>query len=230
MPGEPFGLKREIRVTGDGSPTIYVPALNENYHSSHGAVQESLHVFIEAGLKQFSLPRLRIFEVGFGTGLNCLLTCIYGRGRKIQYHTIEPFPVDAGLLESLYYPNLCTPDISVIFNIMHKVQWEAEQEITEGFALLKSRCSLNDFIPSDVYNLVYFDAFAPEVQPELWTMEVFEKIYNMLAYNGVLVTYCAKGEVRRNLQACGFVTERLPGPPGKREMLRARKLGSENDL
>jgi tRNA U34 5-methylaminomethyl-2-thiouridine-forming methyltransferase MnmC len=222
-PNESFNLKREIRITEDGSSTIFLPELNENYHSIHGAIQESMHVFIEAGLKQIPKKELSVFEVGFGTGLNCFLSFLYAEGKKIAYHAIEKFPVEDSLLSGLNYTNAFNDEALSIFNEIHKIPWNAEVSITTDFSLLKIVGDINSYLPKSSYNLIYFDAFAPEVQPELWTLEVFQKMYAMLIPDGILVTYCAKGEVRRTMQSCGFSVERIPGPPGKREMLRARK-------
>jgi tRNA U34 5-methylaminomethyl-2-thiouridine-forming methyltransferase MnmC len=224
-PGEFFSLKREVRITDDGSSTIFIPALNENYHSTHGAIQESMHVFIEAGLNQNNSQSINIFEVGFGTGLNCVLTHVYSRGRKILYNAIEKFPVDNDLLNQLNYGEIAD---KTFFQILHQSPWDIEMEAAPGFIMRKITGDISEFNPDIKYNLIYFDAFAPEVQPELWTPVIFEKMYNMLDPGGILTTYCAKGEVRRTMQKCGFKVERLPGPPGKREMLRASKSGIEN--
>lgn len=222
-PGEPFKLKREIRATGDGSPTIYLPELNENYHSTHGAVQESMHVFIEAGLHQVESEQINVFEVGFGTGLNCLLTFLHATDKEITYHSIEKFPVEDSLLSELKYGNICPAEYFRIFKTMHELPWDNECILSPRFKLKKIENDLSSFLPDTFYKLIYFDAFAPEVQPELWTPKIFQKMFEMMESGGILVTYCAKGEVRRTMQACGFKVERIPGPPGKREMLRARK-------
>jgi tRNA U34 5-methylaminomethyl-2-thiouridine-forming methyltransferase MnmC len=222
-PDEPFTFKREVITTEDGSSTIFLPELNENYHSIHGAIQESMHVFIDAGLKQINADKIKIFEVGFGTGLNCWLTYKNAVWRNILYHAIERFPIGVDLVQKLNYSQVPESDDGSFFGQVHELPWEMESKVRQGFTLHKFKGDLISFQPKHTYNLIYFDAFAPEVQPELWIAEIFQKMFDMLDPGGILVTYCAKGEVRRTMQACGFVTERLPGPPGKREMLRAIK-------
>jgi tRNA U34 5-methylaminomethyl-2-thiouridine-forming methyltransferase MnmC len=221
--GQPFDLEREVRITSDGSSTIFIPYLNENYHSTHGAMQESMHVFIEAGFKQINSHPVKIFEVGFGTGLNCLLTYLNSNGRQVVYHSIERFPVENNLLKQLNYNQLLEGNVPNFFDSMHKLPWDVELEVVPEFKLKKITEDINQYEPDITFNLIYFDAFAPEVQPGLWTLEVFQKMFEMLDPGGILVTYCAKGDVRRTMQACGFKTERLPGPPGKWEMLRATR-------
>jgi tRNA U34 5-methylaminomethyl-2-thiouridine-forming methyltransferase MnmC len=222
-PDEPFTFKREVITTEDGSSTIFLPELNENYHSTHGAVRESMHVFIDAGLKQINSDKIKIFEVGFGTGLNCWLTFKNSEGRDILYHAIERFPIEDNLIQKLNYGQFTGVGGDLFFSQIHEFPWEKELMMSQRFMLKKIKGDLISFETPQTYNLIYFDAFAPEVQPELWSAEVFRKMYDMLEPGGILVTYCAKGEVRRTMQACGFAVERLPGPPGKREMLRAIK-------
>lgn len=219
-------LKREIITTKDGSKTIYIPELNENYHSVNGAIQESMHIFIDRGLALFKeKEEVRIFEVGFGTGLNALLTHHTTRNKHIFYQSIEKYPLKPEEVLALDYPKLL-PDSTqkaLIFDTLHSAEWERKCKIGAGFELLKQQVELSSFQTTNKFDLVYFDAFAPEIQPDLWTVEVFDKMFSLLNKGGVLVTYCAKGQVRRNMQAAGFKVERLPGPPGKREILRAIK-------
>jgi tRNA U34 5-methylaminomethyl-2-thiouridine-forming methyltransferase MnmC len=221
--GEAFNLKREVKTTEDGSSTIFLPELNENYHSTHGAIQESVHVFIETGLKQVKANMVKIFEVGFGTGLNCLLTYKNSEGKEMVYHAIERFPVEAELIQKLNYGQNSGADERLFFSQIHKQHWGKELVVRPGFFLKKIEGDIISFQPDISFNLIYFDAFAPEVQPELWSAAIFQKMFEMLEPGGILVTYCAKGEVRRTMQACGFTVERIPGPPGKREMLRATR-------
>jgi len=204
-----------------------MPELNVTYHSIHGAIQESKHVFIEAGLKSL-LPvegtALNVFEMGFGTGLNALLTIIESERlqRKIYYETVEQFPVDTGEVRSLNYcEQLDREDLQPIFEQLHSCEWEKKVNITENFGFNKSRTNLLNLETSETFELIYFDAFAPNTQPELWTNEIFEKMFAMLEPGGILVTYCSKGDVRRAMQAAGFIVEKHPGPRGKREMIRA---------
>jgi len=220
-------MQRKLILTGDGSHTISMPELNVTYHSIHGAIQESKHVFIEAGLKSL-LPvegtALNVFEMGFGTGLNALLTIIESERlqRKIYYETVEQFPVDNGEVRSLNYcEQLGREELQPIFEQLHSCEWEKKVNITENFGFNKSRTNLLNLETSETFELIYFDAFAPNVQPELWTNGIFEKMFAMLEPGGILVTYCSKGDVRRAMQAAGFIVEKLPGPRGKREMTRA---------
>jgi len=220
-------MQRKLILTGDGSHTISMSELNVTYHSIHGAIQESKHVFIEAGLKSL-LPvegtALNVFEMGFGTGLNALLTIIESERlqRKIYYETVEQFPVDNGEVRSLNYcEQLDREDLQPIFEQLHSCEWEKKVNITENFGFNKSRTNLLNLETSETFELIYFDAFAPNVQPELWTNGIFEKMFAMLEPGGILVTYCSKGDVRRAMQAAGFIVEKLPGPRGKREMTRA---------
>lgn len=222
----------EIRLTDDGSPTLFVPELNEHYHSSFGAVQESMHVFIEAGLN--SLPgketAINILEVGFGTGLNALLTVLHSFGKTIFYHGIDAYPVDEGKIAQLDYPGFIKVEKAKnLFKNMHLVEWNEDSVITEKFMLKKERAKIEEnILVSEKYDLIYFDAFAPEVQPELWTAEVFKKLFDATKPGGILVTYSSKGLVKQNLRTAGFVVKRLPGPPGKRHMLRATKTISDS--
>ena len=222
-------MERKIILTSDGSHTIAIPEMNVTYHSIHGAIQESLHVFIQAGLKDSGVFDLvgvhHILEIGFGTGLNALLTLIEADKHKnrIYYTAIEPHPLDETEANQLNYcEQLNLRDYQKFFEKMHQCGWEEMFEITEYFRLTKTKNSLFDLPADSLFFLIYFDAFAPNAQPELWTKEVFKKLHDMLLPEGMLVTYCSKGEVRRNMQAAGFNVEKLKGPPGKREMLRGR--------
>ena len=220
-------MQRKLILTGDGSHTISMPELNVTYHSIHGAIQESKHVFIEAGLKSLTLAeaaKLNIFEVGFGTGLNALLTIIEAEKlqKEIHYDTVEPFPLGSSETRSLNYcKQLGREELQPIVEQLHSCEWEKKVNITENFGFNKSRTNLLNLETSETFELIYFDAFAPNTQPELWTNEIFEKMFAMLEPGGILVTYCSKGDVRRAMQAAGFIVEKLPGPRGKREMTRA---------
>lgn len=218
-----------VKNTSDGSSTIYNVELDETYHSIHGALQEAIHVFIKNGLENYILNSktktlINIIEIGFGTGLNCLLSLdhIKNKTSKINYTGIEPFPLSDDLIEKLDYK--FNTHQKLIFNEIHKIKWNKSVELKKNFTLKKVNYKFQDFNNKNLFNIVYFDAFGPRVEEYLWNIKVFEKIYKMLSNNGLLVTYCAKGQVRRDLQKVGFIVERLPGPPGKREMLRANKL------
>jgi tRNA U34 5-methylaminomethyl-2-thiouridine-forming methyltransferase MnmC len=217
-------MQREVKITDDGSATLFVPELGEHYHSTFGAVQESLHVFIHSGLMQLSIKTPSIFEVGFGTGLNALLTLLKASlFESINYCCIDPWPVELETIRKLNYQSSLklNQSQSGLFEILHTTPWDADVELTSSFHFTKFRTSFSDFEFKRKFDLIYFDAFAPWLQPELWEEEVFQKLYDSMNPGGILVTYCAKGEVRRKMKRCGFQVERLPGPPGKREMLRS---------
>jgi tRNA U34 5-methylaminomethyl-2-thiouridine-forming methyltransferase MnmC len=224
-------MQRNIIVTKDGSHSVEIPALQVSYHSVHGAIQESLHVFIRAGLLHWlhehpASNACTIFEMGFGTGLNALLTVIEAEQlqQPINYYTVEAFPLEAAITGQLNYCEaLQQPQWAGVFNSLHQSNWNQPVAITSRFALHKLHTQLaNVTIPQPV-DIIYYDAFAPAAQPELWTVAVFQQLYTLLSPRGILVTYCSKGDVRRALQAVGFVVQKLPGPPGKREMIRAMK-------
>lgn len=223
-------MERKIIITEDGSHSIAIPALNVTYHSIHGAIQESKHVFIEAGLK-YVLDRLEsepvwVLEVGFGTGLNALLTTIEVEKSEtsVYYVALEPFPITVEEFCLLNYcEHLNRKDLQEDFRRVHECEWNKGIAFTENVLLQKSGYALQAFEHSAGFDLIYYDAFAPAAQPELWTKEIFQKLFCLLKPNGVLVTYCSKGDVRRAMIAAGFVVKKLPGPPGKREMLRATK-------
>lgn len=219
-------MKRRIITTGDGSKTIQIEDWDEQYHSKHGAIQEAYHVFIDHGLRLFKDTHIKILEIGFGTGLNALITLLEGEklGLQLDYVGVEAFPVSEEEVSQLdYCGQLNASGYNEMFMKMHNVPWEESSEIKEGFNLEKQLKDFKSINGTNLFNLIYFDAFGARVQPELWTEEVFLKMYKAMMIDGVLVTYSAKGSVRRALQAVGFTVERLPGPPGKREMLRAIK-------
>ena len=222
-------MERELRATADGSYTLHVPQLDEQYHSMHGAVQEARHVFIEMGLRPLyknGVTPIAICEVGFGTGLNAFLSALFAKAQQISinYTAIEAYPVPLDQALAMHYPASCqAAEESELFEKLHTTSWHALNPVSEFFNLKKLQIECKDFKQQDNYDLVFYDAFGPRVQPELWKKDILELYYNSLKKNGVFVTYCAKGQVRRDLQNLGFQVERLPGPPGKREMLRAIK-------
>ena len=216
----------EFIKTEDGSHTLFVPELKEHYHSVHGAIQESDFIFINCGLDYSMANPVRIFEVGFGTGLNALLSCVYAdtHNRQIFYVTIEKFPLSDKIIKSLNYRELVKNEYNEFFENIHSCRWNVPELITKNFTLLKINGDLlTDEIPEN-FDLIYFDAFGPDKQPEMWTDNVFEKISGSTVQNGILVTYSAKGEVKRNLKSIGFNVTLLPGPPGKRQIIRAVKI------
>jgi tRNA U34 5-methylaminomethyl-2-thiouridine-forming methyltransferase MnmC len=216
----------ELIVTADGSHTIFVPELNEQYHSVNGAITESEYVYIDKGFRFCKIINPTVFEVGFGTGLNCLLTLaeVNRSRRHTKYISIEKYLLEKEMIQKLNYESL-VPGIFDFWEKIHRAPWNEEIEISEFFTLKKIRADLLDFQfeNGDKADVVYFDAFGPDKQPEMWTPAVFSLVYNLTAENGIFVTYSAKGEVRRQLAACGFAMERLPGPPGKIQMLRGIK-------
>jgi len=231
FPEEP---KVEVRVTADGSATLFVPALDEHYHSRHGARQESAHVFIKHGLLPLlqagsGMPRpMRILEIGLGTGLNALLTLAAASGVPnvaIEYDGLETYPLPPAVVAALQPEwDQLGPPLNALFAALHAAPWDKPVALELHFVLTKMHKSLQKaaLLPG-YYNLIYFDAFAPGKQPELWTESVFKQLYAAAAPGAVLVSYCAQGQFRRDLRAVGWLPEKLPGPPGKREMTRAAK-------
>lgn len=224
-------MERKLIITEDGSHTVAIQELNVTYHSIHGAIQESKHVFIEAGLKcllgRFENEQIWILEIGFGTGLNALLSAVEVEGSKtnVYYVALEPFPITTEEVQSLnYFGLLDRNDLQEDFERIHDCEWNKSIAFTENVLMHKSGCTLQTFEHGPGFDLIYYDAFAPAAQPELWTKEIFQKLFFLLKPNGVLVTYCSKGDVRRAMIAAGFIVKKLPGPPGKREMLRAIKV------
>ena len=218
---------RKIITTGDGSKTIQIEDWNEQYHSIHGAVNEAYHVFIDKGFSYLTNEAISILEIGFGTGLNALITLIEAEksNRQVDYTGIEAYPITNEEISQLdYIETLKAHAFREAFFEMHKSAWEGKIRLTPYFSFNKQKKDFQEISDRNLYDLIYFDAFGARVQPELWTEIIFDKMYNALTENGILVTYSAKGSVRRAMQAVGFVVERLPGPPGKREMLRALKV------
>ncbi len=219
-------LKREIKLTEDGSHTIFIPELNEHYHSTHGAIQEAIHVYINAGLKYSDKNPISILEIGFGTGLNAYLTLVEAENNKrsIIYHSLEHYPIEEEQLKVLNYPDLIDFEKRNLFNQLHESEWNKSCEISNHFSLKKISGDLKKVDFKDKYDLIFFDAFAPDIQPKLWTEVIFRKLYNCLNSDAKLVTYCSKGIVKRALRASGFEVKRLAGPPGKHHILRASKI------
>lgn len=239
----------ELEQTADGSYTLYVPELDEHYHSVKGALTESQHIFIEMGLKHSPVSEPRILEIGLGTGLNAFLTLLAAEEnqRKVHYTGIERYPLATETIRRLGYPAIIGKGHEADYYAIHQAPWETDSALSPWFTLHKTEGDFTAlFCPPAAahaeqnsssiciseqseerrsrYDVIYFDAFAPEKQPEMWEQSLFNTLYNVLNEGGILTTYCAKGVVRRMLQTAGFTVERLPGPPGgKREILRATK-------
>jgi len=216
---------RNIVTTADGSHTIYVPEMDDHYHSVYGAIQESGHVFIKNGFDVCNADPLNIFEAGFGTGLNALLTAIRNMNgnKKVFYTAYEKYPVDETIVNSLNYPGFFGSEGKETFSLIHSCRWGQMNRISRNFSLKKVKGDLVTDIIQGRYGLIYFDAFGPDKQPEMWTADIFRKIGEATEKDGIFVTYSSKGEVKRNLRACGFRVTILPGPPGKRHIIRAVK-------
>ncbi|MCP9610504.1 tRNA (5-methylaminomethyl-2-thiouridine)(34)-methyltransferase MnmD [Coprobacter tertius] len=220
-------MKKLLEYTDDGLPTLYLPELDEHYHSIKGAFTEALHVYIESALKYSKANPVHILEIGFGTGLNAFLSALEAEKstRTIYYTTTELYPLEWSEIEPLQYPQMISSGHIELFHQLHLSPWEKEIRLSPNFTFLKTKTDISFHIPEGYYHVIYYDAFAPEKQPQLWEENIFTRIASMTSKGGILTTYCAKGEVRRRLQRAGFEVERLPGPPkGKREILRGTKL------
>lgn len=222
----------KVIQTEDGSSSLLNVDLNETYHSVHGAIQESQHVFIESGLNHLlhhSLQKsISILEIGFGTGLNALLTALIAAREhvKIEYEALETFPLSQETVSLLNYPlQLNVEEAAFIFDSLHQSEWNKPQRISSHFSLLKRDLKIqNADFGKQKFDLVYFDAFAPDKQPEMWELPVLQKVAEAMKPQGVFVTYSAKGQLKRDLVSLGLSIEKIPGPPGKREMIRATKV------
>ncbi len=224
-------MNLQIKTTGDGSATLFLSELNEQYHSLNGAVTESNYVFLTNGFHFHPSTQPVVFEVGFGTGLNCLLTAKQAQlqNRPTFYMTIEKFPIEQDIVTQLNYGSLIEENGIQLFRKIHDCEWNIPVEISPWFTLLKLKTDFTSekWILPQKTDIIYFDAFGPDKQPEMWTEEIFLRLFENSSEEGVLVTYSAKGEVRRRMVNAGFKVERLPGPPGKKEMLRGIKVASK---
>jgi tRNA U34 5-methylaminomethyl-2-thiouridine-forming methyltransferase MnmC len=224
-------MKKELILTTDGSHSIAIAEMGVTYHSTHGAIQESMHVFIEAGLRYPAAAEKQpactsVLEMGFGTGLNALLTLAEAETNQheIYYETIELHPVETSIVNSLNYcEQLQRPDLSAVFKLLHECAWNTTVQISRYFNFKKKQIGLEEYSASQLFNIVYFDAFAPDKQPGLWTTAVFKKLFDTMQSNAVLTTYCSKSIVRKAMAEAGLQVEKIPGPPHKREMVRAIK-------
>lgn len=219
-------MEREIIHTQDGSTTIHIKEWNENYHSKHGAIQEAKHVFIKNGLALFPNQSISILEIGFGTGLNAFITYLDAKelGQTIDYVGVEAYPISEEEIQSMnYLSELDALASKTIFDKMHSQEWGKKNNLSDTFSLTKRQQFFQDIDDIEKFDLIYFDAFGYRVQPELWSTEIFDRMYKALKPNSILVTYAARGVVKRSMIEVGFTVEKLAGPPGKREMFRARK-------
>ena len=223
-------MQYQIITTDDGSNTIYLPDMDEQYHSLNGAITESDYVFIEKGYLYNKATNPTVFEAGFGTGLNCLLTALAAEKHKknTSYISLEQFPLSEEIINKLNYGKLLSHRASELFKIIHRCRWEMFVKISHYFQLYKMFADITkcDWQIKKGFDIIYYDAFAPNKQEEMWVPEIFNRLFDMTKAGGILVTYSAKGEVRRRLAAAGYKMERLPGPPGKKEMLRGIKVNS----
>lgn len=216
-------MDRTLLLTEDGSHTLFVKELGEPYHSIHGAVQESLHVFINQGYRTLQKPEIRILEMGLGTGLNVLLTLVESmiHGTQVFYHAVEKYPLLISEYQQLNFERFIAGIPAGSLTRLHEAPWNVKFTLTDHFDVLKEQSDFRSMDPSGTFDLVYFDAFSPEKQPELWTPDIFNNLSGLMHPGSILVTYSAKGSVRRALTTNGFEVMKVPGPPGKREMIRA---------
>jgi tRNA U34 5-methylaminomethyl-2-thiouridine-forming methyltransferase MnmC len=216
----------KIILTGDGSNSLFSEKFKENYHSGFGAITESSHIFINNGLMRVSADQIQIFEVGFGTGLNCLLTFlkISNSYQQVRYDTIERYPIAPSILSNLNYPLVLEDEAGKIYNSIISSTWDNLITINSSCKLKKINQNIQDFEFTNSYHLVYFDAFSPTIQPEMWSEDIFKKLFDAILPEGLLLTYSCKGTVKRVLKSVGFSIFKLPGPPGKREFLLAKKI------
>lgn len=223
-------MKREIIQTNDGSTTIHLPEWNESYHSKHGAIQEAYHVFIKNGLLLFGSKPISILEIGFGTGLNCFITYLETKKihQTIDYVGVEAYPVVVDEAMEMNYASELDESQSAIFKQLHNGDWEQKNSISASFTLTKRKQFFQDIKDENAFDLIYFDAFGYRVQPELWSEAIFASMFKALKPNGVIVTYACRTSVKNAMLAVGFSVEKLPGAPGKREMLRATKAIVKN--
>jgi tRNA U34 5-methylaminomethyl-2-thiouridine-forming methyltransferase MnmC len=223
-------ITKSIIATNDGSATVYSEHFKETYHSRHGALNESIHVYIKNGLNEVlkqNLQHIEILEIGFGTGLNALLKlqALSEKEIEIYYQAIEPFPLSMEIVNSLNYKNIIPDEDAANFSLMHQIDFNIQIKLFKSFYFTKIKKKIQEFSDrANRYDLVYFDAFSPRSQPELWTKEIFDQLFFLMKREGVFITYSSKGLVQRNLKAARFFVEKLKGPLGKKEILRARKI------
>ena len=227
-------MEKEIIQTKDGSTTFYLPELNETYHSKNGAIQEAYHVFIKNGFSLFEGHELlrtgeakpiSILEIGFGTGLNAFITSLESQNNNqtVDYVGVEAYPITQEEALTMNYANQIDASKNEVFQKIHQIDWEIPIQVNPTFQLTKRKQLFQDIVDVEVFDLIYFDAFGYDVQPELWSDEIFEKMFIALKSDNILVTYACRSVIKNSMISAGFKIEKLPGAPGKREMLRASK-------
>ncbi|WP_396140218.1 tRNA (5-methylaminomethyl-2-thiouridine)(34)-methyltransferase MnmD [Flavobacterium sp.] len=219
-------LIREIIKTNDGSTTIYLPEWNESYHSKNGAIQEAYHVFIKNGLSLFKVKSIAILEIGFGTGLNAFITFLEAKKTNltIDYVGVEAYPIEMEEAMKMNYPNEIDVSETTVFKKIHEFSWDLKNQLSDNFMLTKRKQFFQDIQDEASFDLIYFDAFGFRVQPDLWSDTIFVAMFKALKPNGILVTYACRTSIKNAMLSAGFSVEKLPGAPGKREMLRASKV------
>jgi tRNA U34 5-methylaminomethyl-2-thiouridine-forming methyltransferase MnmC len=218
-------LKREIITTKDGSTSLFIPEWNETYHSKNGAIQEAYHVFIKNGLSIFKGKSVSILEIGFGTGLNAFITSLEAEKNNlpIDYTAVEAFPITIEEIDAMNFASKIDSNKTNIFIAIHQLNWEVKNQVCDNFYLTKRKQFFQDINDKEYFDIIYFDAFSFDVQPELWSEAIFTKMHTALKTNGILVTYACRTIIKQAMISAGFSIEKLPGAPGKREMLRAYK-------
>ena len=218
-------MKREIITTKDGSTSLFIPEWNETYHSKNGAIQEAYHVFIKNGLSIFNGKSVSILEIGFGTGLNAFITSLEAEKNNlpIDYTAVEAFPITIEEIDAMNFASKIDSNKTNIFIAIHQLNWEVKNQVCDNFYLTKRKQFFQDINDKEYFDIIYFDAFSFDVQPELWSEAIFTKMHTALKTNGILVTYACRTIIKQAMISAGFSIEKLPGAPGKREMLRAYK-------
>lgn len=218
-------MKREIITTKDGSTSLFIPEWNETYHSKNGAIQEAYHVFIKNGLSIFNGKSVSILEIGFGTGLNAFITSLEAEKNNlpIDYTAVEAFPITIEEIDAMNFASKIDSNKTNIFIAIHQLNWEVKNQVCDNFYLTKRKQFFQDINDKEYFDIIYFDAFSFDVQPELWSEAIFTKMHTALKTNGILVTYACRTIIKQAMISAGFSIEKLPGAPGKREMLRACK-------
>ncbi|MBM6499967.1 MAG: tRNA (5-methylaminomethyl-2-thiouridine)(34)-methyltransferase MnmD [Flavobacterium sp.] len=218
-------MKREIITTKDGSTSLFIPEWNETYHSKNGAIQEAYHVFIKNGLSIFKGKSVSILEIGFGTGLNAFITSLEAEKNNlpIDYTAVEAFPITIEEIDAMNFASKIDSNKTNIFIAIHQLNWEVKNQVCDNFYLTKRKQFFQDINDKEYFDIIYFDAFSFDVQPELWSEAIFTKMHTALKTNGILVTYACRTIIKQAMISAGFSIEKLPGAPGKREMLRAYK-------
>jgi len=223
-----LNIRKEIMITGDGSHSVCIPERKISYRSKYGAIRESKHIFIDAGLRPLmhTLPVIHVLEIGFGTGLNALLTLQLAsqNGQMVAYETVEKYPLEKSFTIKMNYCSaLGQPGLQPVFEKLHDCAWGRENTLSSWFRILKLQRDIIEYRPAHFVHLIFFDPFDPHVQPELWERTIFDKLFLMMMPGAALLTYSSSGKVRRAMEAAGFIVQKMPGPPHKREIIKALK-------